>query len=116
MSPKEKGIRGGTRIPIELPVQIRWRSRAGDQRFAYGKTGSMSGNGLLIIAPLRLRHDMPIAITVSLPAEVTNVPVQLLCDGRVVRRQRVGTSSGVGVVIDDYRLAAVGRSGQIAAK
>lgn len=116
MTLKQKGIRGGTRIPIELPVQIQWRGRKGGQRFAYGKTGSMSGNGLLIIAPLRLRHDMPIAITVSLPTEVTNVPVQLRCAGRVVRQQRVGASSGVGVVIDDYRLAAVDRSAQIAAR
>jgi PilZ domain len=103
----QKGIRGGTRIPVELPVQIRWKSPEGIERFAKGKTGSMSGNGLFIAAPLRLRHDMPITFTVTLPADVTNIPVQLRCVGRVVRQHRTGTPAGLGVVIDDYRFSAV---------
>jgi len=102
----QKGIRGGTRIPVELPVQIRWKSRAGIERLAQGKTESMSGNGLFIVAPLRLRHDTPIYFTVALPAEVTHVPMQLQCAGRVIRQRRTGMPAGLGVVIDDYRLAA----------
>jgi PilZ domain len=107
MNPGQKGIRGGTRIPVELPVQIHWKSSAGTERFAHGKTGSMSGNGLFIVAPLRLRHDMPITFTITLPAEVTNVPMQLQCVGRVIRQHRTGTPAGLGVVIDDYRLSAM---------
>lgn len=109
MSIETRGIRGGTRIPVELPVQIRWKSQAGIDQFAEGKTISMSGNGLFITATVQLRHDTPINFTVSLPAEVTRVPVQLLCEGRVVRQQRTGLPAGIGVVIDDYRFAAMGR-------
>ena len=106
MNLEQKGIRGGTRIPVELPVQIRWKSPAGIERFMHGKTAGMSGNGLFIVAPLRLRHDMPVTFTVTLPAEITNVPVQLQCVGRVIRQHQSGTPAGVGVVIDDYKLSA----------
>lgn len=107
MSTEQKGIRVGTRIPVELPVQIRWKGRAGIEQFAEGKTMSMSGNGLFITAAVQLRHDTPVNFTVLLPADITHVPVQLLCEGRVVRQQRTGPETGIGVVIDDYRLAAM---------
>jgi PilZ domain len=110
MAFRRKGIRGGTRIPVELPVQIRWKTRAGRDRFAQGKTESMSGNGLFILSPIRLRHNTPIQFTVALPAEVTNTPMQLQCVGRVVRQNSTGDEAGLGVVIDDYRLAASKRS------
>jgi hypothetical protein len=106
MTFRRKGIRGGTRIPVELPVEIRWKTRAGTERFAHGKTESMSGNGLFILVPIRLRHDTPIQFTVSLPAEVTKIPMLLQCVGRVIRQQKAGVPAGLGVVIDDYRLAA----------
>jgi len=102
----QKGIRAGTRIPVELPVLMRWKSRAGIERLAQGKTASMSGNGLFIVAPVRLRRDTPISFTVVLPAEITHVPMQLQCAGRVIRQRRTGTPAGLGVVIDDYRFAA----------
>lgn len=109
MSPRRKGIRGGTRIPVELPVQIRWKTQAGREVFAQGKTQSMSGNGLFILAPVRLRHDTAIQFTVALPTEVTNTPMQLHCEGRVVRQRKGPPSAGLGVVIDDYRLDAIDR-------
>ncbi|HZT69103.1 MAG TPA: PilZ domain-containing protein [Terriglobia bacterium] len=106
MSRIRKGIRGGIRIPVELPVQIRWKTPAGAERSAHGKTETMSGNGLFILAPVRLKHGTPIKFTVSLPADVTKVPMQLQCEGRVVRQQKSGGAAGLGVVIDNYRLAA----------
>lgn len=106
MAPKRKGIRGGTRIPVELPVEIRWRTRAGKEKFAAGRTQNMSGNGLYILAPLRLRHDTPIQFTVSLPAEVTNTPVKLQCAGRVVRHRKSESAAGLAVVIDEYGFAS----------
>lgn len=114
MSQKRKGIRGGTRIPVELPVQIRWKTRAGTERRAEGKTESMSGNGLFIMAPVRLRNDTPIQFTLLLPAEVTRTPMELQCIGRVVRQQKGGAPTGLGVVIDDYRLASLKRRAKIA--
>lgn len=110
MTVERKGIRGGTRIPVELPVHIRWKTQAGTERHAEGKTESMSGNGLFILAPVRLRRDTAIQFTVLLPAEVTGTPMQLQCVGRVVRQQKSGSSPGLGVVIDDYRLDSVKRS------
>lgn len=106
MTRGQKGIRAGTRIPVELPVQIHWKTPAGAERSAQGKTESMSGNGLFILAPIRLRHGTPINFTVSLPADVTKVPMQLHCKGRVIRQGRTAGPNGLGVVIDDYRLAA----------
>ncbi|MEJ2009562.1 MAG: PilZ domain-containing protein [Acidobacteriota bacterium] len=110
MNVEEKGIRGGTRIPVELPVQIRWTTREGVEQFVEGKTSSMSGNGLFISAAIQLRHDTPINFTVSLPAEITKIPMQLRCEGRVIRQQNPGAPPGIGVVIDDYHLAAAERS------
>lgn len=109
MRTERKGIRGGTRIPVELPVQIRWKNGTGMEQFAEGKTRSMSGNGLFIASAVRLRQDTPINFTVSLPIEVTHVPMQLLCEGRVVRQQRIGPPAGIGVVIDNYLLATTER-------
>lgn len=106
MTQGRKGIRGGIRLPVELPVQIRWKTPEGAERSAQGKTESMSGNGLFILAPVRLKHGTPIKFTVSLPADVTKVPMQLHCEGRVIRQNKSGGPTGLGVVIDDYRLAA----------
>jgi hypothetical protein len=113
MSQRQKGIRGGTRVAVELPVQIRWKTRAGTERQVEGKTESMSGNGLFIMAPVRLRNDTPIQFTVLLPTGVTGIPMELQCTGRVVRHQKGGAPSGLGVVIDDYRLASLKPSAQI---
>jgi PilZ domain len=104
MSMERKGIRAGTRIPMELPVSMRWKSPAGIKRQAQAKTGNISGNGLFIRTSLRLRHDTPLQLTVLLPAEVTKIPTQLRCKGRVVRQQGRVAGGGVGVVIDDYQL------------
>lgn len=101
-----KGIRGGTRIPVELPVEIRLKTGDGTEKFAEGKTRNMSGNGLFILAPVRLRHDTPIEFTVSLPAEVTHSPVELQCAGRVIRYCKRGQPAGLAVVIDEYCFAS----------
>jgi PilZ domain len=104
MSMERKGIRAGTRIPMELPVSIRWTSPAGIERRIQAKTGNISGNGLFILTPVRLRHDTEIQFTVLFPSEVTKGRTQLHCQGRVVRQRMRGAAAGIGVVIDDYRL------------
>lgn len=111
MIPERKGIRAGTRIPVELPVEIRWKTQGGKEKFAEGKTQNMSGNGLFILAPVRLQHDTPIEFTVSLPPEVTNSPVKLQCAGRVIRQCREGEPAGLAVVIDEYCFASTKTSG-----
>jgi hypothetical protein len=96
---------------MELPVEIRWKSRAGSQKQAKGKTGNISGSGLFIEIPIRLQRATSVKIKVILPPEVTKVPLELLCEGRVVRWNQDGKVQGLGAVIDEYELRPVGRTG-----
>ena len=96
-------LRAGVRIPVELPAQIRWKNRAGKYREAQGKTATISGNGLFMTVPLRLRHETPVTITVTLPVEVTKIPLELLCEGRVVRQHLTPQLPGIGAIIDHYQ-------------
>jgi len=103
--------RTGQRIPMELPVEIKWKSRAGSLKQAKGKTGNISGSGLFIEMPVRLNRATSVTIKVVLPPEVTKVPLELLCQGRVVRWNQHGQVQGVGAVIDEYELRPVTRTG-----
>jgi hypothetical protein len=103
--------RTSTRMPMELPVEIRWKSRAGSQKHAVGKTGNISGSGLFIEIPVRLERATSINFKVMLPPEVTKVPLELLCQGRVVRWNKNGKVQGLGAVIDEYELRPVSRPG-----
>jgi hypothetical protein len=103
--------RTGQRIPMELPVEIQWKSRAGSLKQALGKTGNISGSGLFIEIPIRLHRATSVTIKVVLPREVTQVPLELLCQGRVVRWNQHGQVQGLGAVIDEYELRPVPRTG-----
>ena len=96
--------RAGPRIPVELPIKLRWKSRNGSYRQVQGKTGTISGNGLFMTVPLRPSRATPVTITVELPVEVTRTPIELVCKGRVVRWEREGDVLGVAAVIDAYEL------------
>lgn len=96
-------LRAGVRIAIELPAQLSWKNRAGKSQRVTGKTAMMSRNGLFIAVPIRLPHETPVNITVNLPVEITRVPLQLLCDGRVIRYGKSGSLSAIGAIIDEYR-------------
>jgi hypothetical protein len=96
--------RTGFRIPVQLPIKVRWKSHSGNYRQVHGKTGNISGNGLFITVPLRPTRSTPITMTVQLPVEVTHSPLKLFCMGRVVRWNREGEQLGVGAVIDAYEL------------
>ncbi|MBI1984480.1 MAG: PilZ domain-containing protein [Acidobacteria bacterium] len=95
-------LRAGMRIPVELPVQLRWRGPTGKSRLAQGTTVCMSGNGLFITTPVRLRHETPITVTVALPVGYTRVPLEIECQARVVRQQQPVKPPGIGAIIDDY--------------
>jgi hypothetical protein len=103
--------RAGLRIPVKLPVEIRWKSHAGKTRRARGQTSNISGSGLYLSAPLRLGRKTPITFTVLLPAEVTKVALELRCQGRVVRWSRPGELPGMGAIIDNYELRPAHRKG-----
>ena len=108
VSMKER--RTSQRIPMRHPVEIRWKTRAGKLKHAMGKTGDLSGNGLFIEIPIRLPRATSLMIKVLLPRGVPQVPLELSCEGRVVRWKRDGPVEGMCVVIDDYELRPVKRA------
>ncbi|HEV2494107.1 MAG TPA: PilZ domain-containing protein [Terriglobia bacterium] len=96
--------RSSARIPLQLVAHIRWKDASGRYGEAEGKTVNISGNGLFLTVPARLEPEMPFAFKVLLPCAITRTPVELVGEGRVVRRSVVGETEGVAAVIDDYRL------------
>ena len=103
--------RTSQRLSMELPVEIQWKSRGGNLKHARGKTSDISGSGLFIEIPVRLNRATSVKIKVVLPKEVTQVPLELLCQGRVVRWNQQGQVQGLGAVIDEYELRPVTRTG-----
>jgi hypothetical protein len=98
----DENQRAGIRIPVELPVEVYWKSREGRSRRAEGKTGNISGNGLFMNIPVRPPCKTPVTIRVLLPPAITRFPVELLCNGRVIRWSCPSESRGMGATIDDY--------------
>jgi hypothetical protein len=94
--------RAGIRISVEFPVEVRWRSRRGHSRHVEGKTRNISGNGLFMRIPVRPPPKTRVTMRVFLPAAITRVPVELLCNGRVIRWSCPGESRGMGATIDEY--------------
>jgi hypothetical protein len=95
-------LRAGVRLPLELPVEVRWKGRRGQKQHAQGKTVTISGNGFYVILPTRLAQETPINFTMDLPVELTRVPMRLTGQGRVVRGNLPNAETGVGAIIDDY--------------
>jgi len=104
--------RTSTRLSMNLPVEIRWKSRAGTPKLAVGTIGNISGSGLFIEFPVRLRPRTSVAIKIRLPREGNQAPLELMCEGRIVRSNPMGKAQGVGAVIDEYELrpASSGKS------
>ena len=103
--------RASQRISMELPVELRWTNRAGSPKHAIGKTGNISGSGLFIEIPVRLHRATMVTIKVAFPSAATQVPLELLCQGRVVRWNQRGHVLGLGAVIDEYELRPAPRMG-----
>lgn len=99
-----KERRLGERVPLELPVQVRWKLPRGSIRRVQGKTVNIGPNGSFIAISGPLRPGKPITFTIHLPREVTKVPVELLCRGRVVRRSRTGEQQGIAAIIDNFQI------------
>lgn len=105
-NPMSPDHRSSTRFPVELAAAVRWKGPAGNREQAKGKTLNISGNGVLLSVPVRLRPETPINFTVYLPPEITGTPIELVGQGRVVRGGRVGELDGIAVIIDEYQLQA----------
>ncbi len=96
-------IRSGVRIPVKLPVHVEWKAARGKFQQAVGETSGVSGNGMFMTLPARLRPETPITVTVHLPVEFTRTPLDLFFQGRVVGQTQVRALRGIGVIIDDYQ-------------
>jgi len=96
--------RAGIRIPVEFPVEVRWKSRWGHSRHVEGKTGNISGNGLFMCIPIRPPCETPVTMRVFLPVTITRRPIELHCNGRVIRWSCPGESRGMGATIDEYEI------------
>jgi hypothetical protein len=57
-----------------------------------------------VVIPNRLPLGTTINVTISLPLELTKVPVELSCLGRVVRKRRMGKGQGISAIIEDFQL------------
>ncbi|MGD0226192.1 MAG: PilZ domain-containing protein [Terriglobia bacterium] len=99
------------RIPMGLPVELRWKTRAGTLKQATGKIGNISGSGLFIEVPIRLNRATSLMVKVVLPRGVSQDPLELSCRGRVVRWMQDGQVEGLCVVIDEYELHPMSRAG-----
>jgi hypothetical protein len=64
----------------------------------------MSSSGLLVVIPNPLPLGTTINVTINLPIELTKVPVELSCLGRVVRKSRMGKGQGISAIIEDFQL------------
>jgi hypothetical protein len=106
--------RASNRMPMKLPVEIRWKSRAGTERQAWGKIADISGTGLFIEVAVRPRRETPVSLKVLLPRQGKQAPLELWCQGRVVRWNERGRNQGLGAVIDDYELRPARRDGPAA--
>jgi PilZ domain-containing protein len=96
--------RSSARLPLELVVHVRWKDETGSYGEADGRTADMSGNGLFLSLPARLTPDTFFTFTVYLPRGITNTPIELVGQGRVVRSDQNGESCGIAAIIDDYQL------------
>ena len=99
--------RAHKRIAAKFEVSVLWTTRSGKQRQIKAETEDVSGTGMFMKVPVRLRPETPITFKITLPTELTRVPVELVCQGRVVRASRAGEPPSFGAIIDDYEIRPV---------
>ncbi|HLJ87190.1 MAG TPA: PilZ domain-containing protein [Candidatus Angelobacter sp.] len=101
--------RTGKRFPVELPIRIRQKEGAAEDK---GTTANVSAAGVYILANTDLAVGSPIEFDITLPAKVLGTPgdVEVHCTGRVVRSEANAKGAkgkkarnGVACVIDQYK-------------
>jgi hypothetical protein len=96
--------RQGKRYPLRLPAEVEWKAQGMSAGRVRGKTGDISSSGLLVVIPKHLPLGTTIHVTIDLPVELTKVPVELSCVGRVVRKSPMGKGQGISAIIEDFKL------------
>ena len=97
--------RTGKRFPLNLPITIRKGKAAKGGRTT---TSNVSAAGIYIDGDENLEVGSTIDFDIVLPAKIVGADqdVEVLCKGRVVRRDTKGKAkgkSGVACVIDNYK-------------
>ena len=96
--------RQGTRYPLKLPAEVRWKAHGTRGERVRGEIGDISSSGLFVVIPKHLPLGTTINVTINLPTELTKVPIELFCRGRVVRKSPVGKGQGISAIIEDFNL------------
>jgi len=96
--------RQGTRYPLKLPAEVRWKARGRSAGRVTGETEDISSSGLLVVIPRHLPLGTTINVTINLPIELTKVPVELSCKARVVRKSPMGKGQGISAIIEDFQI------------
>jgi len=96
--------RQGKRYPLRLPAEVRWTARGKSAGPIPGEIGDISSSGLLVVIPKHLPIGTSINVTINLPVDLTKVPVELSCMGRVVRKSPMGKNEGISAIIEDFNL------------
>jgi hypothetical protein len=94
--------RCGQRFEYQLPVLLRV---PGEGRGGAGFTQDLSSRGALLWTDFPLREGMMIAMTLTMPSEITlGENMSVCCRARVLRResQRAGDKPAVAVRIEQY--------------
>lgn len=96
--------RQSTRYPLKLPAEVSWKAHGRSAGRVRGEIGDISSIGLFVVIPKRLPIGNTINVTINLPVELTRVPVELSCVGRVVRKSPMGEGQGISAIIEDFNL------------
>ncbi len=99
--------RSSARLPLEMPVHVRWEGEQGVSSEANGMTRDISGNGLFLKISAEILPQTPLRLRIPLPQGQGSTPMELLAEGRVVRGNFAGEDQGLAAVIDDYRLVPI---------
>ena len=96
--------RQGTRYPLRLPAEVSWKAHGASAGRVRGEIEDISSGGLFVVIPKHLPLGTTINVTINLPVDVTKVPLELSCVGRVVRKTPMGKGQGIGAIIEDFNL------------
>jgi hypothetical protein len=104
-----KYIRSSARVPLQLPIEVHWKSPAGRRRRAQGTTANISGTGVFLSLPARIQLDTSINFIVFFRGKARRIAFRLMGNGRVIRCSGSAEPPGIAIIIDDYCLRPVAR-------
>ena len=98
--------RGAQRFEVHQPLAIQY-----DARTVHGFTQDLSNRGIFIYAETEMPKGAVVALTFTMPSEITlgdNMPVR--CRGRVLRSSggQPGQRSGIAIQLDSYEYLPAG--------